>query len=504
MITMDDMLRLPGVVESRSPAGPSVRIEGIAYDSRKVVPGGAFFAVRGFVMDGHRFIDRAIGNGASVIVCEEFPEVCPQECSWIRVQDCRKALSRASAAWYGFPAGSLRVIGVTGTNGKTTTARLIHRMLVLHGVPAGYIGTGLALAGKEEVVLERTTPEALELHELFLKMVSSGCEAAVMEVSSHALVLDRTADITFSGAVFTNLTPEHLDFHGSMDAYGRAKARLFSQVARDGFGVVNADDPWSGEMARVFSGSKLLCTTCQDQKFPCRSGSLVRALDIEASMDGSCVRVGYEGISIPASFRLPGLYNVMNMLGVYAAGFAMGLDPQRVVSSLSAEPSVPGRLERVSDDEGRYTAVVDYAHTPDALEKVIDALNAIRPEGSRLIVVFGCGGDRDRSKRPVMGEIAAGGADRVILTSDNQRSEDPDAIIDEIAAGIRRGSFFRIRDRAEAVSCGVAMMRPGDVLLVAGKGHEEYQEASGVRIRFSDREVVLSALNKRSEHKLQR
>ncbi|MBF0586096.1 UDP-N-acetylmuramoyl-L-alanyl-D-glutamate--2,6-diaminopimelate ligase [Prosthecochloris sp. N3] len=497
MMRIDEFVRILEPLDFLPARGGAVGIGQLTADSRQVTAGSAFFAVTGYVTDGHRFIADAIGAGAVVIVCERLPDRPDGRCTWIRVGSCRRALSKAAAAWYGYPAASLKVVGVTGTNGKTTTARLMRELFTACGIRTGYIGTGLAMTGDRELPLERTTPEALELHALFRKMVDSGCESVVMEVSSHALVLHRTDDIPFYGAVFTNLTPEHLDFHGTMDAYGQAKQLLFGQVAADGFGIVNADDPRGAMMADAFTGSDLYCTTLSEPVFDCCGAAIARASGIETRMDGSRMEGMIAGHAFTASFMLPGRYNVMNMLQVYAAGYAMGIEPARAAEALCRVPSVKGRMQRVSDAGGALSVIVDYAHTPDALQKVLDALDEVRPEGSRLIVVFGCGGDRDRGKRPEMGRIAAACADRVIMTSDNPRGEDPDAILDEISAGVTSGSFIRLRDRAEAIRCGIFMMRPGDVLLVAGKGHEEYQEACGRKVHFSDSEVAQQALNER-------
>ncbi len=499
MMKLEHLIRILGAIDIRIGSHPVTDVTALTADSRQVVDNGAYFAVRGFVTDGHRYIAEAVAQGACVIVCEEIPVSAGDDCCYIRVPDCRKALAAAAAEWHGNPLSSLRVIGVTGTNGKTTTARMIRAMLDRSGMKTGYIGTGLALIGDESMVLERTTPEAMDLHALFRKMVDCGCEAAVMEVSSHALVLHRTEGIIFCGAVFTNLTPDHLDFHGTMNKYGRAKQILFSHVASDGFGIVNADDPWASMMAAVFTGSRLFCCTVDAPMFECDNGIVVRAADVDARIDGSSMTMQMDGRSCRASFLLPGLFNVMNMLEILSAGVAMGVPLETAADSVADLVSVEGRMETISDAHGLFSAIVDYAHTPDALEKVIGTLHDVRPPGSSLIVVFGCGGDRDRSKRPLMGAIAAAGADHVILTTDNPRSEDPEAIIDEIASGITEGSFIRIADRSEAIRSGVQMLRPGDLLLIAGKGHERYQEVRGCKSYFSDSEVAVRALQDRAD-----
>jgi len=472
-------------------------LTGVTDDSRQVCPGGLFIAVKGYATDGHRFIPVALERGACVIISDRVCRDIPDGCCCIRVDDSRKALGLVAAAWYGYPARELDMIGVTGTNGKTTTARMLRYMLDFSGTRCGYIGTGMALWGGSSEQIDRTTPGALELHCLLRRMADDGCQAVVMEVSSHALCMQRVAGIRFRGAVFTNLTPEHLDFHGSIDAYARAKKILFSMLEPNGFAVCNADDPVAATMVDGYSGSELYaCRVDGLLEFPEHAVEL-RAAAIASDISGTSLKVYIDNREFNASFRLFGSYNVMNMLEAYAAGIAMGLDPGEAVAALADAPPVAGRMEVIAPGDG-YIGMVDYAHTPDALERVLRALRQVMPAKSRLVTVFGCGGDRDRQKRPEMGRIASTLSDCVVLTSDNPRSEHPGRILDEIAAGIPAGNvFWRFCDRRDALSCAAGLLSRGDVLLVAGKGNETYQEEQGQRHYFSDREVLREVLEQR-------
>ncbi len=482
--------------------GGSVReeqeITAMTCDSREASPGCLFIAVRGSVTDGHRFIGSALERGASVVVSEEPPRNENRNFLSVVVRDSREARAIAASAWYGDPAKEMRIIGVTGTNGKTTTARLLASMFNECGVVTGYIGTGQALAGEDAVSLERTTPEAEELHRLFRLMVERRCTTVVMEVSSHALAQRRTFGIVFAGAVFTNLTPEHLDFHHDMERYAAAKRVLFENLDPEGFAVVNTDDPASGYMTEGIGGGRV--RRCSVAGAVAAGANDVGAVVTDASMEGTRLRLETGGRSYEAFFALPGLYNVMNLTEVFASGVASGIPPEKALAFLASAQPVEGRMERVGEGRDGSFAVVDYAHTPDALEKVVGTLDALKPEGSKLIVVFGCGGNRDRGKRPEMGRIAAA-ADRVVVTSDNPRDEDPEAIMDEIVAGIRSTGYLRFADRAEAIRCGVNLMKGGDVLLIAGKGHEKYQEKHGEKVYFSDQETALAALRARERNR---
>ncbi|TLU53330.1 MAG: UDP-N-acetylmuramoyl-L-alanyl-D-glutamate--2,6-diaminopimelate ligase [Chlorobium sp.] len=481
-----DSLALAGEV------GQGVVVRDITIDSREVLPGSLFVAVRGYCTDGHRFMSSAVDRGAAVVICEEFPPDMAPSCLYIQVADARKALAEVARLFYGNAADRLKIIGVTGTNGKTTTARLITAMLNANGIPAGYIGTNLCQIGECDIPLDRTTPEAHELHALFTLMVEAGCRAAVMEVSSHALVLQRVYGIRFHAALFTNLTREHLDFHTTMDEYASAKQQLFDQLAPEGFAVFNSDDSFAVQMASRVAPEKIYCCTLQGGVPPlARCRHHVEADILGSTLASSRVALHFPERVITMQVGLPGSFNVMNVLEAAAVGVGMALSPEEICHSLSAITAVDGRMERVSDGSQGYSVFVDYAHTPDALFKVLETLRHLKPAVSRLVVVFGCGGNRDRSKRPAMGHIASEAADVVILTSDNPRDEEPERILDEIERGMTGAHYMRISDRAEAITWAVAMLREGDVLLVAGKGHERFQEIAGVKYPFSDQEHLL-------------
>ncbi len=466
-------------------------IHQVTSDSREVCFGSLFVAVKGYCDDGSRFISSAIERGAVAVICEEFPTDISTSCCYIKVSDARKALAEAARIFYGNASDQLLVIGVTGTNGKTTTAKLITAMFNAGGIPAGYIGTNLCKIGELDIPLDRTTPEAHGLHALFRKMVDAGCRAAVMEVSSHALVLQRVFGIRFHAALFTNLTREHLDFHVSMEEYAAAKQRLFDQLSPEGFAVFNSDDPLAAQMADRVAYEKIYCCTLRKGTPPAFPHSRIFEADIlESTLASSTVALYFPDTVMTVKVGLPGHFNVMNVLEAAAIGNGMGLGSEEICSSLSAISTVEGRMERVGESSQGWCAFVDYAHTPDALLKVLEVLRQLKPEGSRLVVVFGCGGNRDRSKRSEMGRIASEIADEVIITSDNPRNEEPEGILDEIERGITGDHYMRISDRAEAIRRAVLMLKKGDVLLVAGKGHEKYQEIAGRKHYFSDQELI--------------
>ncbi len=463
----------------------------ITSDSREVLPGALFVAVRGYCTDGHRFIPNAVEGGAVAVICEEFPPEQASSTLYIKVADARKALAEAARLFYDCASDRLLIIGVTGTNGKTTTAKLITAMLNTCGISAGYIGTNLCRIGERDIALDRTTPEAHTLHALFSEMVAAGCRAAVMEVSSHALALQRVYGISFHAVLFTNLTLEHLDFHASMQEYASAKQQLFDQLAPEGFAVFNIDDPYAEQMAERVACEKRYGCSLRSGVVPAVSCSAIFNADIlQGTLASSTVNLHFPDTVMTMQVGLPGLFNVMNVLEAAAIGSAMGLAPEEICRSLSAISAVEGRMERIVDPSQDRSVFVDYAHTPDALLKALDALRSLKPERSRLLVVFGCGGNRDRSKRSEMGRIASEIADEVIITSDNPRDEDPELILDEIERGITGSCYRRLSDRAEAIREAVSMLQQGDVLLVAGKGHEQYQEIAGRKQFFSDQDIL--------------
>jgi UDP-N-acetylmuramoyl-L-alanyl-D-glutamate--2,6-diaminopimelate ligase len=474
-------------------AAGATEITGLAYDSRKLAPGGLFFCVSGYRSDGHDFAPQAVERGAAALVVERplglgVPEVL--------VDSARSAMAPIAARFYGDPTSELEVLGVTGTNGKTTTAYLVRALLEASGVQCGLLGTVKSVVGGVERAVERTTPEAIDLQADFRAMLDGGDRACAMEVSSHALELGRAEEVRFSAAIFTNISRDHLDFHATMEDYFQAKRRLFHPpVGPPGVSVVNVDDAQGRRLAAEIEGVRTF------------------AVGAPADYSASEVRCDFEGcrftLRSPAGERevalpMPGRFNVANALGALAAVHELGgVGLEELVAALERGVRVPGRFEPVDEGQG-FAVLVDYAHTPDSLENVLRATRELIGRG-RVICVFGAGGDRDRGKRPLMGEIAARLADTVVVTSDNPRSEDPEEIIAEIMEGVERvepGSrapvVRRIADRAEAIAEAVAVAEQGDVLVIAGKGHEQGQEFADARkVPFDDATVAREALRAR-------
>lgn len=466
-----------------------VEIHGIQYDSRKVVRGDLFVALRGSSSDGNRFIVDAIGRGARAVVTDTDAAVSDAYCmhegvAKVVVPDARAALAEISATYYGNPSRKLSMVGVTGTNGKTTTSHIIRTLLEARGMRTGLIGTiTYEFAGKV-LAATHTTPESLELNELLARMVAEGCSAAVMEVSSHALAQQRVRGIGFAAAVFTNLTQDHLDYHGTMEEYFGAKRILFDSLKPGGWCVINIDDEWGKKLIRSVRMKKIT--------YGVDASADVRASGISLGADRTRFEVLHDGVTTALESPLVGRFNVSNILAAFAAGIALGIPKETMVDALRRFQPVRGRFERLPSSQG-WTAVIDYAHTPDALEKAIIAVRDIlRSSGKgRIITVFGCGGNRDRTKRPQMGRIATELSDVTVVTSDNPRHEDPEGIIDEIISGVKKEArYYREADRAKAVIRALCMAEAGDIVLVAGKGHEEYQVVGDTKVHFSDREIV--------------
>jgi UDP-N-acetylmuramoyl-L-alanyl-D-glutamate--2,6-diaminopimelate ligase len=460
------------------PAVADVEVADLAYDSRAVRPGTLFFCVPGFKIDGHDFAPRAVERGAVALVVERplalgVPEVV--------VPSARAAMAPAAAAFHGDPTARLDVVGVTGTNGKTTTAFLVRGLLQAAGRQTGLLGTVTSVIGGQERPVVRTTPEAIELQRDFAEMLAGGDVACAMEVSSHALALHRADAIHWAVAIFTNLTQDHLDFHPTMEDYFVAKRRLFE--AGPGTSVVNVDDAYGRRLADDLDDPVTFGIDSAD--------AALRATDVEIALTGSRFRVGELELRTP----LPGRFNVLNVLGAVAAARALGVADDVIAQALSSAGRVPGRFEPV--DAGQpFAVLVDYAHTPDSLENVLRAARGLTQSQGRVIVVFGAGGDRDRGKRPLMGRAARALADRVVVTSDNPRSEDPEAIIAEILDGTGEGPEVEaIVDRREAIARAVDLAGAGDVVVIAGKGHEQGQEFEhGRKVPFDDVTVAREAL----------
>jgi len=462
----------------------STLISSIVFDSRQVQNGSLFIAVRGQHADGHNYIGAAVKAGASAIVCEKEPENIPGSATIIVVKDPADALGKAASSFFGKPSASLRLTGVTGTNGKTTTATLLYRMFTGLGYKCGLFSTVCNYVAGKELPATHTTPDPVQLNRLLAEMVEEGCEYAFMEVSSHAVHQKRISGLHFTGAIFTNLTHDHLDYHGTFGNYLNAKKSWFDSLTPDAFALVNADD----------RNGKVMVQNCKASKYTFSMQGMAdfRCNIIEQSFEGMGLKI--MGSEVWTKFI--GDYNASNLLAVCAASELLGAERSELLRTLSILDPVTGRLEVVRSEKG-ITGIVDYAHTPDALENVLNTINKIRDEGVSLITVAGAGGDRDKTKRPLMASIVAANSTRAILTSDNPRSEDPEKILDDMEAGIGpelQSRVLRISDRREAIRTAVMLAKKGDVVLVAGKGHENYQEIKGVRHHFDDREEIRKAL----------
>lgn len=468
-----------------------VEIAGIQYNSAKIQRGEMFVALRGSKTDGHQYVTDAISRGATAVVMEDddaVPDSYFMHTGVVKivVSSSRRALAKLAAAWYQYPAKSMRLIGVTGTNGKTTTAYLIRHLLQQSKrYPlVGLIGTIETIVGTEQVPATHTTPESLELHEHLLKMKNVGCSAVVMEVSSHALHQQRVFGLDFDEAVFTNLTQDHLDYHLTMDEYFGAKKSLFDTLSTGAIAVTNADDPWGSKIVRD--------CTARRMTYGLSPGADVQADAVALAMSGTTYSVKTPTATYAINTPLVGRFNISNALGATAVCLSIGINGTEIQEGLRSFTAAPGRFERLDSSKG-WCAVIDYAHTPDALEKCLATIGEVMPleNRGRIITVFGAGGDRDKGKRPLMGYIAEEKSDIVIVTSDNPRTEDPNAIIRNICAQLRRPEKVVCEpDRAAAIQQACAMACPGDVVLIAGKGHEEYQVIGTEKRHFSDKETV--------------
>lgn len=506
-----DGLRQRGLLAAE-PTGPEgVTVTGVTIDSREAGPGILFCAVTPDThtgRDGHDFVDDALARGAAAaLVSDEWlaaraaePASAPAPLGkgegtargprlpgavLVPSSDTRAALAEVAAAVYGRPGDALTLLGVTGTNGKTTTVFLLHHLLTALGTTAGLVGTVENRIGTERYATSFTTPEAPALQRVLRAMTDGGCTHAAMEVSSHGLALDRVRGLAFDVAVFTNLTHDHLDYHGTPEAYEAAKKKLFDGLAADAVAVVNADDPAHARMTAD--------TAARVVTFGTGAGADVRVEVLDNTLRGLRLRLDGE----ERRFKLAGRFNALNLAAAYAAGIALGFDKDDVLDALTGAPGVPGRFETVQGERG-VLGVVDYAHTPDALDNVLRTAREIVPEGRQLWAVFGCGGDRDRTKRPEMGRVAETLADRVVMTSDNPRTEDPEAILDDVQAGLDApDAATRIASRADAIAFAAREAAPGDVVVVAGKGHETYQIVGTTKRPFDDRAVLRDALTPR-------
>ncbi len=455
------------------------RVRGVTQDSRQVVPDGIFVAIRGTMADGHDFIAHAIDRGARGIVCERIPKHANHsDVHYLLTKSARKALAELAAAFYKDPGEQLHLTGVTGTNGKTTTSTLIRHVLEITGTHTGLISSVVYTHGTESQAATLTTPDAPQLQRFLSNMVTSGCNACVMEVSSHALSQERVGGLSFDVAVFTNLMHDHLDFHGTMDRYLRAKKNLFDNLSKDAVAVYNIDD-YAGH--RMVADTR--ATRCAYGK---ETDAHVRFTVLEDNLSG--LRLRLDGTD--CTFRLAGTFNAYNLAAAYAAARTTGLQRSTVLDALCEAPPVPGRFEQFVCGDGTLV-VIDFAHTPDALQGMLEALQTAKPSGAHVWCIFGCGGDRDQAKRPLMGRVAERFADRVIVTSDNPRSENPQAIADAILQGLQTPSRATwIADRRDAVHYVARNCVPGDIVLVAGRGHETTQIVQGRAVTLNDRDEV--------------
>ena len=459
----------------------NIDITDVINDSRQARQGVLFVAVKGVAVDSHRFIPDVIEAGAHAIVCETLPETLAPGVAYVQVENSVIALAHIADEWFDHPSRNLRLVGVTGTNGKTTTATLLYEMARLMGYKAGLLSTVKNIIDTREEVAKQTTPDHLTLNRLLHEMVQAGCEFAFMEVSSHACVQRRIEGISFAGGIFTNLTRDHMDFHETVDNYIAAKKMFFDALPQGAFALVNADDK---------VGEVMLQNTKADKyRYSLRSMADYKGRIVESRLDGTTLELNGNQVEV----LFTGRFNAYNLLSVYGASLLLGFDPQQVLVKMSLLEPVAGRFQTLRSRRG-YTAIVDYAHTPDALVNVLNAIREVVGTSGRIITVCGCGGNRDSGKRPIMAHEAAVRSDRVILTSDNPRFEDPDEILRQMEAGLpdeSRPATLTITDRRQAIRTACQLAQPGDVVLVAGKGHEDYQEIQGVKHHFDDREQLL-------------
>ncbi|MCI6677783.1 MAG: UDP-N-acetylmuramoyl-L-alanyl-D-glutamate--2,6-diaminopimelate ligase [Oscillibacter sp.] len=464
-------------------AAGDLDITDISYDSRKTVPGGLFVAISGYTVDGHAYISKAVENGAACVVCERPPEI---DVPYVLVEHSRRALALLGANWYGRPAEKMVMTAVTGTNGKTSTTYLLKAVLEqAAGAKVGLIGTNQNMIGDEVLPTERTTPEGFELHKLFRQMLDAGCTHVVMETSSHALFEGRVHGITFAVGIFTNLTQDHLDFHVTMENYCDAKAVLFQNCKA---GVVNADDPWTERLMKD--------ATCRRYTYAEHAAADLRAENISLGADHIAFDAVTAAERVPVRVNIPGGFMVYNTLDVLGAALQLGVSLEKSAEVLARVPHVKGRVEVVPTPGKDYTILIDYAHSPDSLENVLKSVKGFAK--GRTVAVFGAGGDRDKTKRPKMGKIAADIADFAIVTSDNPRTEDPDQIIREIAAGMEGTAtpYVTITDRVQAIHYAMDHAERDDVIVLCGKGHETYQEVGHEKRHMDEREIVADYLNK--------
>ena len=476
---------LYGVAITKLVGSTNRNVNALTFDSREVVEDSIFFAVKGALSDGHDYIYQTIDKGASVIICEEIPQELKDDVTYIQVEDTNVALGKMAANFYGHPSTKLKLIGITGTNGKTTIATLLFKLFIELGYKVGLISTVQNQINEEILIATHTTPNPIALNELLDKMVNTRCEFCFMEVSSHAVAQHRIEGLQFAGGVFSNLTHDHLDFHKTFDNYLKAKKAFFDVLPKSAFALVNADDK---------NGVVML----QNTKALKKTYALKQMVDFKARI----IENRFSGLNLDIDdvdvfFKLVGSFNASNLLAVYGTAMLLGEDKLNVLTVLSNLTGAEGRFDYVSN-KLNIIGIVDYAHTPDAIQNVLSTIHDIRKGTEQVITIIGCGGDRDKTKRPIMAQVACDWSDKVILTSDNPRTENPQTIVEEMEQGVsptNKRKTLTILNRKEAIKTACLLAKPGDIILLAGKGHEKYQEINGVRYHFDDKEILLEQLN---------
>ncbi len=483
MIILKDILYKVGIEAVKG--STDIAINALHFDSRKVTESDLFIAIRGSLSDGHQFIEKAIQQGAVAVVCDTFPENILEGITYIQVKDTNTALAYLAANYYGNPSQHLKLVGITGTNGKTTIASLLYQLFQKAGYQVGLLSTVKILVGDKEYKATHTTPDSITINHYLREMIDAGVTHCFMEVSSHGIHQKRTEALHFTGGVFTNLSHDHLDYHPTFSEYRDVKKSFFDQLPKEAFALSNGDDKNGTVMLQNTQARKLT--------YALKSYATYRAQILENQMSGLLLKINDNEVWV----RLIGTFNAYNLLAIYGTSVELGLDYFEVLRLLSELESVSGRFQYVISN-GQITAIVDYAHTPDALENVLKTINDIRTKHEQLITIVGCGGDRDKTKRPIMADIASTLSDKTIITSDNPRTENPDDIIAEMEKGVAPQNYKKtiaITDRKQAIKTACQLAQPNDIILIAGKGHETYQEIQGVRYDFDDMQIVKELLN---------
>lgn len=475
-------LQVTGEVQRRDAAD-------IVYDSRKVQKNSVFVAIKGYKTDGHKFLQDAINKGAVAVVVENensIPDefVAHAQIAKIVVKDCRKALAELSRGFYKNPTNKIKLIGITGTNGKTTSTFILKNILQTAGYKTGLVGTIANYVGDQKIDSKLTTPESNDLNRMFYDMISAGCSHAIMEVSSHSLILNRVYGLDFSAAIFSNITSDHLDFHNTFDEYLKAKKILFDGLSSNSFAIINSDDVSANEIVKD-SKAKVITYGISDN-------SDYQIKNIKYDLNGTDFTISNNKIEYSINTSLIGTFNAYNAASAFATAHSLGVNANKIIEGIKSSPQVPGRFEVIG--KGKKKVIVDYSHTADSLEKALQAIREIVKDKNQIVTVFGCGGDRDKTKRPIMGKVASDMSDKVFVSSDNPRTENPYDIIKDIIKGISKNNYEIEENREEAIAKAIQISNDDAVILIAGKGHENYQEINGIRNHFSDQEIALKYL----------